>query len=222
MESIDIQIQEASELLNIDDSEFVEDIDSEVQLLTATLFALFLLSLRNTSYTSMSKIQSKVNYHLSDFGGNVDEIFKKHFPSIKDDEKILGYTLSELKNTYVESSRKDLISLLKEKDKNISIDKINKTLRYHKSQSKSIFETLKKYEYEKKRERLTAKYGWLSVSVLDKRTSKICLRLNNKFYTEERMTDIKDKRPPRHFRCRSILLRINSKEEKEYALRVYG
>lgn len=52
--------------------------------------------------------------------------------------------------------------------------------------------------------------GWLSVAVLDSRTSAICIHYHNQFYPFGKYTDRGDipNRPPRHPRCRSILFMV--------------
>lgn len=48
--------------------------------------------------------------------------------------------------------------------------------------------------------------GWVSIAVLDNRTTKICRSLDNKFYPISKYSRLKiPNRPPRHFNCRSIL-----------------
>lgn len=52
--------------------------------------------------------------------------------------------------------------------------------------------------------------GWMSIAVLDNRTSAICVGLHNKFYSiknYKRRGDVPDK-PPRHPNCRSIVITV--------------
>lgn len=63
--------------------------------------------------------------------------------------------------------------------------------------------------------------GWRSLGVLDKSTSPICIYLNNQFYSKndyKNRSEI-DNLPPRHFNCRSILIRV-FKDKFEVATRV--
>lgn len=59
--------------------------------------------------------------------------------------------------------------------------------------------------------------GWLSVAVLDNRTSAICIGYNNRFYTKKKYgsrANVPDP-PPRHPNCRSILYTIRGDETSE-------
>ena len=52
--------------------------------------------------------------------------------------------------------------------------------------------------------------GWMSIAVLDNRTSQLCVSLHNKFYSIKDFksrSDVPDK-PPRHPLCRSILITV--------------
>lgn len=52
--------------------------------------------------------------------------------------------------------------------------------------------------------------GWISVAVLDSRTSAICAGLHNKFYSVKEFKSRSDvpNKPPRHPNCRSILVTV--------------
>ena len=56
--------------------------------------------------------------------------------------------------------------------------------------------------------------GWLSVAVLDNRTSAICIGYNNRFYTKKKYGSRSNvpSQPPRHPNCRSILYTIRGDE----------
>ena len=56
--------------------------------------------------------------------------------------------------------------------------------------------------------------GWQSVAVLDSRTSFICASLDGKKYMKPKYSSTQDipNRPPRHFRCRSILKRLTKND----------
>ena len=56
--------------------------------------------------------------------------------------------------------------------------------------------------------------GWLSLAVLDNRTSAICIGYNNRFYTKKKYGSRANvpNQPPRHSNCRSILYTIRRGE----------
>jgi len=56
--------------------------------------------------------------------------------------------------------------------------------------------------------------GWLSLAVLDNRTSAICIGYNNRFYTKKKYGSRANvpSQPPRHSNCRSILYTIRGGE----------
>lgn len=68
----------------------------------------------------------------------------------------------------------------------------------------------REYAYETQDKVFDDIRGWMSVAILDNRTSAICIGLHNKFYSIKDYADRSEvpNKPPRHPNCRSILLTV--------------
>ena len=131
-----------------------------------------------------------------------------------------GYTIKELiklrknttKNKLIKTMSKVNIAL-KEKT---SINNIisNETSKYRK-ELESFIKTQAKQAREHSYVKVELKYhkqisGWVSIAILDNRTSSTCLFYHNKFYSSQEYKtrfDIPNP-PPRHPNCRSILVPV--------------
>lgn len=83
---------------------------------------------------------------------------------------------------------------------------IKDTDSFWKTQTKAARE----YSYEEQDKSFDDIRGWMSVAILDNRTSPICAGFHNKFYSikaYKARPDVPEK-PPRHPNCRSILLTV--------------
>lgn len=60
--------------------------------------------------------------------------------------------------------------------------------------------------------------GWISIAVLDNKTSPICVGLHNRFYSREKYRSRSNvpNRPPRHPHCRSILITVYDDKKLVY------
>lgn len=83
---------------------------------------------------------------------------------------------------------------------------IKDTEAFWRTQTKSARE----YAYETQDKGFDDIRGWMSVAILDNRTSPICAGLHNKFYSIKDYADRSEvpEKPPRHPSCRSILLTV--------------
>ena len=143
-----------------------------------------------------------------------EEIINKSFDFRKD--VVLGYTFQEMIKTQRIASYIKVKKLLSEKiNQGASVDSYKKELskvmtQIPISQARTIANTYSRHMREETRNQLEeSDSGWVSLSTLDSRTSPVCVALDNKLYSADKYktrADIEDK-PPRHFNCRSILIR---------------
>lgn len=112
--------------------------------------------------------------------------------------------LERQKNAQILSINKDISFLGKiRKDTILSASK----------RIRDIIKTYSKAERERVRDRFKkSDNGWISLAVLDSKTSAICLSLHNKIYKVKNRSDVPNK-PPRHFGCRSILVPYEGKKD---------
>ena len=71
----------------------------------------------------------------------------------------------------------------------------------------TITKTQREQSYNKVGDKLPNIKGWLSIAVLDGRTSPICMSLHNKFYQIKKRSDVPNL-PPRHPNCRSLVVPV--------------
>ena len=129
---------------------------------------------------------------------------------------VLGYTFQEMIKTQRITSYVKVKKLLSGKiNEGASVDSYKKELKKVMtqipiSQARTIANTYSRHMREETRNQLEeSPSGWVSLSTLDSRTSPVCVALDKKVYPAGKYktrADIEDK-PPRHFNCRSILIR---------------
>ena len=195
------------------------EMDKEENILfKSTLEAIILLSLKYDLENTYQRQQflKKVKSLFITLNKKLSSLYKTEF-TLKTTEKVLGYTVNELVASL--STKKYIdIKKLTNVNKSLSSEELNYIFK-DKYKKDAIKETLAKYVYEKKLDNQTSEYGWVSVAILDKRTSDICRHLDNKFYssnTYKTRADIPN-RPPRHFRCRSVIIKVDNKEDRGIA-----
>lgn len=152
----------------------------------------------------------------------IDEIFKPD----NDLNLIEGYTFNTLFDTMTANNIKSIkkaistnIILGKQIDNKLLNEVFNHTYNLSVKQLRTSIRTYTKLmrekildQTEKQIEGLT---GWISLATLDSRTTPICIQLDKisydikKYKTREQIPN----RPPRHFNCRSILLRTTTKNK---------
>ena len=135
-------------------------------------------------------------------------------------EALAGYTFLESIKLRNETTHKQAIRFMAQareaiKDNKPINDLIDNEVNKYKKGLDSFYRTqLKKareYGYDKVDKKLSKNIrGWISVAVLDNRTSAICVALHNKFYTKKEYGSRFNipNPPPRHPNCRSILLTV--------------
>lgn len=188
-----------------------EDIDT----LTSKLMLLF-AGIYGLSYYEQNRRKAEAKkiifgYHKKMVDDYLDEY------KIGKTEKILGYTVDEMLYSINNTGYKNILSDIKNKKFDLE-----KTIDYfeYSGKRRTVKETLNGYIYEQSKNNETSIYGWISVAVLDKRTSNICRELDGKFYSAEdyKLRENIPNRPPRHFRCRSIIVKVNNREEVDKIL----
>lgn len=170
-----------------------------------------LLILNKTFLKTEEKIFNlKLNYD------NFDSLFNK------DNYEFLDYNFNDMfkinGDSVVNKLKDDLkYALINDKDFNkFNLDYIDKQSTLSTGRLKTAVRTFYKKIREDTRVRveqvagLDNLIGWRSISVLDGKTSPICIYLSNQFYS---IKDYKNRSkienlPPRHFNCRSILIRV--------------
>jgi len=135
-------------------------------------------------------------------------------------EAVAGYTYLESIKLRKDATKKQAIRFMAQarealKDNQPIQDIIDNELKKYKSSLETFYRTQTKRArqdaYAKVDKKLSKKVkGWISIAVLDNRTSAICLALHNKFYSKKDYPTRFDvpNPPPRHPNCRSILLTV--------------
>jgi hypothetical protein len=136
------------------------------------------------------------------------------------DEKIFGYTFEDMikstSKTIVNKTKKVLDTMVLAGENERAAEKELKKVLVSNStaMNKTIFRTYSKHLREKTREEvenhLEKQLGWISLSTLDSRTSAICIKYDQETFLYPEFSSRKDidNKPPRHFNCRSILVRL--------------
>lgn len=188
--------------------------NEENELFKATLAAIILLAAKYNLENTIQrrKFIEKVKEEFTKLTSNIYSLYKSEY-GLKVGEEVLGYTIKDMVNSLTSKKYVDIKKFVNS-NKAITTQDLDKFFKddYKKQ---AIKETLSKYIYEKKLEKQKSNYGWVSVSVMDTRTSSICVSLNGKFYSAKDYPTRGDipNIPPRHFRCRSILVQVGNKEE---------
>lgn len=147
----------------------------------------------------------------------VDEIFNEN------NDKIFGYTFSQLfgaSSTRLKNAIKT--TLASNMAQNRSIPKYESSIfamqeRQSRANIRTAIRTYQKIlrekvsnEYDKELVKTTNFLGWKSLATLDGRTTPICIFMNDKFYGKEKYASREKipELPPRHFNCRSIIIRV--------------
>ena len=169
--------------------------------------------------------KSNINKNLQD---TLEEMMNQQIENITGTEdkiklaaiSLAGFTYLESIKLRQESTKKQAVRFMaqaKEAIKgNLPVqDIINNELRRYRSSLESFYRTQTKQArqegYAKVDKKLEKKVrGWISVAVLDNRTSAICIALNNKFYRKKDYATRFEvpNPPPRHPNCRSVLLTV--------------
>lgn len=135
-------------------------------------------------------------------------------------EALAGYTFRESIRLKKEATKKQAIRFMAQareliKEKKSVKELIDNELNKYKSQLDGFYRTQTKKAretgYAKVDKKLSKKVrGWISVAILDNRTSAICSALHNKFYTKKEYGSRFNipNQPPRHPNCRSILMTV--------------
>lgn len=156
----------------------------------------------------------------------LDEDIKTSIASKMDfkNDIVLGYTLSEMFNQISMNSKISVKKILKSGLLNKTSAEMRGSL-YQAgvltptNKSLTSARTYSKFQRENIREETDAEgvdiAGFLSVAIIDSRTSSLCRGLHNTFYPiEEYKSRVEvPNRPPRHFNCRSTLVRVSKKDE---------
>jgi len=158
-------------------------------------------------------LETMINQQLKNITGETNKIKLTA-------EATAGYTYLESIKLKQEATKKQAIRFMVQakeaiKDNQPIQDIIDNELRKYKSNLETFYRTQTKQArqdgYAKVDKKLSRKIrGWISVAVLDNRTSGICIALNNKFYLKKDYPtrfDIPNP-PPRHPNCRSVLLTV--------------
>lgn len=173
------------------------------------------------------KDQDKIK---SDLKKLLDELYLDVYNSAKKEIEEINQTLApkeEKSNPFLVLSALFLGFTFKqmlERQKNAQILSINKDISFlgkvrrdtilsASKRIRDIIKTYSKAEREKVRDKFeTSDTGWISLAVLDSKTSAICLSLHNKVYKVKNRSDVPNK-PPRHFGCRTILEPYDGKKD---------
>jgi len=135
-------------------------------------------------------------------------------------ESMAGFTFAENIRNRIAGNRHRTVSFMaraKEllKDGKSVRDLIRNEVDKYIRQTEAFYRTEAKAGREHAYEKVDAKgrskiRGWISVAVLDNKTSAICIGLHNRFYTKKKYGSRVNvpERPPRHPNCRSILLTV--------------
>lgn len=131
---------------------------------------------------------------------------------------VLGYKLSDMIMSVKGNSKAKLKNIIKanvnakEDIKKYKSDMKNVSVNYSSDKVFTALSTYSKFLREKTRnvvEKKSALTGWISLAVLDGKTSAICVSLNKEIYTIDKYkvrSNIPNL-PPRHFNCRSVVIR---------------
>lgn len=137
-----------------------------------------------------------------------------------ENDYVQGYTFSELFQTHNQSTYNNIkrilsVNLLEGNNpKEFSELLYDKQVRLSRSQMLTSARTYSKHLRDKiqneTEKNLKDLKGRMSLSTLDSRTSATCVEKDKEFYDIKKYKNRKDipNRPPRHFNCRSILVRI--------------
>ena len=134
---------------------------------------------------------------------------------------IAGLTFTESVVDKEESSRRRLLAFMVGAQRLLAANGSLKdyvrdeTRRYRQSNEmfwKTQTKSAREYAYQEADKSFDNIKGWVSIAILDRRTSPICLGLHNRFYSRQEYSSrgqIPDL-PPRHPFCRSIVITVNA------------
>lgn len=213
LDNDNLNLVEVEKIYKYVDTEFDENIYSKEleDSIKEELAALIALYFAFQEKLTKTKLSSKAKKRILDF----------------ENDSVLGYKFKEMIEQSKINSRAKIKSIIKAnwaiknttyKDelRKASIDKINRDL-------DSITQTYNKFLREKTllEDELNKDIeGWISIAVLDNRTTPICIKLDKKFYSKEKY-EVRENipnLPPRHIKCRSIVVRTkNYKNDARYA-----
>ena len=200
-------------------------------------FLLIKLSKENISVGEKNKIKKQTQEKL-------DKIYNDfYFYGKNDIEEQVNY-LIELKDVKLDTEKIILGTLfgltlleLINKQKNYQLNFLNKMINENKiekdfidgknilNQNRTILGSFSKNlrQLVRNKENKKGIIGWRSIAVLDGKTTPICLKLHNKFYSKEKYKnreDIEDL-PPRHLNCRSEVVAISDINVKDITIDEY-
>ena len=163
----------------------------------------------------------------NDLDENLKKMLDEQMQIITDDENktislqkeaLAGYTFAEAIRERKKATQKQAQRFMAQAKELIKENKSLKELYQNEvkkftKQMESFYRTQTKKAREYGYAEVEKKYeikGWISIAVLDNRTSAICMALHNKFYPKERYKSRLDvpNPPPRHPNCRSILVAV--------------
>jgi SPP1 gp7 family putative phage head morphogenesis protein len=150
-----------------------------------------------------------------------------------ENDMIFGYHFTELFQTANKQSLKRVKTILSDNllqgknPKSFSNELYNLQVKLTKKQVLTNVRTYAKTVRENIRNETEKKYkdmkGWISLATLDSRTTPICIKLDKEFYSADKYDNrqqVPDK-PPRHFNCRSLLVRV-SEDTLKYTRQATG
>jgi len=169
-----------------------------------------------------SKVNVGLKANLSEMIEQQNEIITDEKSTINFNEAIIaGYTFNELIKNRENTTKKQatrfmqIVSDTIKENKSISKTFIQEEVNKYKRSLEAFYRTQTKagreFGYAKNDKIFSTEVkGWLSVAVLDNKTSPICVRLHNVFYSA---TDYKTRfdipyQIPRHPNCRSIYVTV--------------
>ena len=201
----------------------IEERSSEEYKRTIQIILGLLLAGHTFDYVKKTINDLSIETHLRDDLADIikkqSKIIGKKPPSMSK-MLFLGYNFNELVKFRKQTSFKNLIAFLSRahelrKSNQLTPSLIaNEVERYKKSLStfhRTQAKQAREYSYAKAEIVHNRKIsGWVSVAVLDNRTSSTCLSLHNKFYSAKVYATRMDipNPPPRHPNCRSILVTV--------------
>lgn len=158
-------------------------------------------------------LQSMANEQVSNITGDDENVSLT-------EEAFAGYTFKESIKLRKEATQKRAISFMARAKEILkdgkSVQKIiDEEMTKYKREIESFYRTqmksVREYGYAKVDKKNSKEVkGWISIAILDNKTSAICMALHNKFYSAD---DYKNRfeipnKPPRHPNCRSILMTV--------------
>jgi len=192
------------------------------------LSLLFLIKSKLETNTPIKEIKRliRANTVNNDLADKLKEFMEQQMSNITDEdesvslhkEALAGYTFLELMRIRNQNTQKNLIATMARmrealKENSPVGDIIDNEVKKYKRGLETFYRTSAKkareYAYDKLDKQRRVR-GWISVAILDNRTSAICIALHNKFYLKKDYPSRFDipNPPPRHPNCRTLLLTV--------------